>query len=71
MLHLKMEQAVEVVLEILTSKVIFLIFLKISLVTLVVVVEEEKAEDQILEDQTLDMTYQLHWKKLIMEKNKT
>ena len=60
MLHLKMEQVEEVVLETLIFQIIFLIFLKIFLVILVVVAEEEEAENRILEDQTLGMIYQLH-----------
>ena len=60
MLHLKMEQAEEVVLETLISQIIFLIFLKIFLVILVVEAEEEEAENQISEDQILGMTYQSH-----------
>ena len=69
MLHLKMEQVEEVVLVTLIFPIIFLIFLKISLVILVVA-EEEEVKNQILEDQILDMTYLLPWKKLIMVKNK-
>ena len=32
---------------------------------------DEEIKNQILEDQTLDMTYQSHWKKHILVKNKT